>query len=140
MLVLEQITELYLVPLWEDVIEIFKIELNYIMKTTNLIHLGSRKNIPSSNILMLKSDSNYTLIYLKDGSKILSSTSLGKIEKRLKDFQFFRPNRSTIFNLDFMADYEDKTQSGSYGKILLKNNEKISLSRRKSEIFIKMIQ
>jgi DNA-binding LytR/AlgR family response regulator len=110
------------------------------MKTNSLIHLGSRKNISPSNILMLKSDINYTIIYLKDGSKIMSSTTMGKIEKRLKDFQFFRPNRSIIFNLDFMADFEDKAQSGSFGKILLKNNEKIALSRRKSEAFFKIIQ
>lgn len=110
------------------------------MKTNNLIHLGSRKNIPSSSILMLKSDINYTIIYLNDGSKILSSTTLGKIEKRLKDFQFFRPNRSIIFNLDFMADFEDESQSGCFGKILLKNNEKIALSRRRTEAFLKIIQ
>ena len=110
------------------------------MKTNKLIHLGSRKNISPANILMLKSNINYTIIYLNDGSKIMSSTTLGKIEKRLKDFQFFRPNRSVIFNLDFMAEFEDKTKSGNYGKILLKNNEKIALSRRKSEAFLKIIQ
>lgn len=110
------------------------------MKTNNLIHLGSRKNISPANILMLKSDCNYTVIYLKDGSKLMSSTTLGKIEKRLKDFQFFRPNRSIIFNLEFMANYENKTQSGDFGNILLKNNEKIPLSRRKSEAFLKIIQ
>lgn len=110
------------------------------MKTNNLIHLGSRKNISPCNILMLKSDVNYTIIYLDDGSKILSSTTMGIIEKRLKDFRFFRPNRSVILNLDFMADYEDKTQSGTFGSIRLKNNEKIALSRRKSEAFLKIIQ
>lgn len=110
------------------------------MKTNNLIHLGSRKNISPANILMLKADINYTVIYLENGSKIMSSTTLGKIEKRLKDFQFFRPNRSIMFNLEFMAEFEDKAQSGSYGKILLKNNEKIALSRRKSEAFMKIIQ
>ncbi len=110
------------------------------MKTNNLIHLGSRKNISPTNILMLKSDINYTIIYLNDGSKFMSSTTLGKIEKRLKDFQFFRPNRSIIFNLEYMAEYENKTQSGCYGIILLKNNEKIALSRRKSEAFLRIIQ
>lgn len=110
------------------------------MKTNNLIHLGSRKNISPANILMLKADINYTVIYLDNGSKIMSSTTLGKIEKRLKDFQFFRPNRSIIFNLEFMADYENKAQSGDFGNILLKNNEKIPLSRRKSEAFLKIIQ
>lgn len=110
------------------------------MKTNNLIHLGSRKNISPANILMLKSDINYTIIYLNDGSKFMSSTTLGKIEKRLKDFQFFRPNRSIIFNLEFMVEFEKKVQTGSYGNILLKNNEKIALSRRKSEAFLKIIQ
>ncbi len=69
------------------------------MKTNKLIHLGSRKNISPANILMLKADTNYTIIYLDNGSKILSSTTLRKFEERLKDFQFFRPNRSIIFNL-----------------------------------------
>lgn len=110
------------------------------MKTNTLIHLGSRKNISPDTILMLKSDVNYTLIYLDDGSQILSSTTIGILEKRLKNFQFFRPNRSIIFNLEFMARYEDKAQSGNYGNILLKNNEKIALSRRKSNAFLKIIQ
>ena len=109
------------------------------MKTNSLIHLGSRKNIAPDTILMLKSDVNYTIIYLIDGSKIMSSTTMGKIEKRLKDFQFFRPNRSIIFNLNFMADFEGKAQSGSYGQILLKNKEKIALSRRKSKAFLKIL-
>ncbi len=110
------------------------------MKTNKLIHLSKRKNISPDNILMLKADINYTIIYFENGSKIMSSTNLGKFEERLKDFQFFRPNRSIIFNLDFMADYENKAQSGSYGQILLKNDEKIALSRRKSEAFLKIIQ
>ncbi len=108
------------------------------MENNTLVHLGSKKKSPKT-ILMLKSDINYTTIYLEDGTKILSSTTLGKIEKRLKDFQFFRTNRSIIFNLEFMADFEDKAQSGSFGKILLKNNEIIALSRRKSEAFFKII-
>jgi DNA-binding LytR/AlgR family response regulator len=110
------------------------------MKNNMLVNIGSRKNISPKTILMLKSDANYTTIYLEDGSKILSSTTLGKIEKRLKDFKFFRPNRSVVLNLDFMADFEGKTQSGSYGNILLKNNEKVALSRRKSEAFFKIIK
>lgn len=109
------------------------------MEIKTLIHLGSRKNIPPSNILMLKSDINYTIIYLNDGSTFLSSTTLGQIEKRLKDFQFFRANRSTIFNLNFMIDFEDKDQSSSFGKIFLANNEEITLSRRKSEVFRRII-
>ncbi len=110
------------------------------MKTENLVQIGGHQKISSESILMLKADSNYTHIFLDNGKCILSSTTMGKIEKRLKGFQFFRPNRSVIFNLEFMAEYEDKAQSGSHGNILLKNNEKIALSRRKTEAFLKIIQ
>jgi DNA-binding LytR/AlgR family response regulator len=110
------------------------------MEIESLVKIGGHKKISPESILMLKADCNYTHIFLDDGRHFLSSTTMGKIEKRLKDFQFFRPNRSIIFNLEFMADYENKTQSGSYGNILLKNNEKIALSRRKSEAFLKIIQ
>jgi DNA-binding LytR/AlgR family response regulator len=57
---------------------------------------------------MLKSDINYTVIYLDDGSQILSSTTIGILEKRLKEFNFFRQSRSFIINLQFVADFEKK--------------------------------
>jgi DNA-binding LytR/AlgR family response regulator len=109
------------------------------MKTNELIHLGSRKNIAPDSILMLKSDVNYTTIYLDDGSKILSSTTMGKIEKRLKEFNFFRPSRSYIINLQFVADFEKKAQTGDFSRIFLKNKEEVPLSRRKTEAFLKIM-
>lgn len=110
------------------------------MKTNNLIHLGSRKNISPSDILMLKADCNYTHIFLNDGSKILSSTTIGVLEKRLKDFNFFRPNRSIILNLQFISDFKAMAQTGRFGHILLKNNTKIAVSRRKIIEFLRIMQ
>ena len=105
------------------------------MKTNELIHLGSRKNIPADSILMLKSDINYTVIYLEDGSQILSSTTIGILEKRLKAYNFFRPSRSFIINLQFVADFEKKAQTGDFSRIFLKNKEEVPLSRRKTTAF-----
>lgn len=110
------------------------------MGTNELIHLGSRKKIAATRIIMLKSELNYTTIYLDDGSKILSSTTMGKIEKRLKHFQFFRPNRSTVFNLAYMASHGVTAEKNAAGNIWLKNNVKISLSRRRIEAFLKIVE
>ncbi len=110
------------------------------MNNENLIHLGSRKKISATNILMLKADINYTTIYLDDGSQIFTSTTIGILEKRLKDFQFFRPNRSVVINLQYISNFEDKTQSGNFASILLKNDTKIFISRRKTSEFLKVIQ
>lgn len=70
------------------------------------IHIGSRRYVPPGEIQHLESDLNYTMISLVDGKKILSSTTLKKIESRLVLFNnFFRVNRSTIVNLDFVENH-----------------------------------
>jgi len=104
------------------------------------VHVGGRKSVAVNSILMLKANINYTLIFLDDGSQILSSTTIGILEKRLKDYQFFRPNRSTIINLEFMADFEKKSQVGSYSRIVLKNNEEVLISRRRTMKFLRVMQ
>lgn len=108
------------------------------MKTNTLIHLGSRKSISPSSILLLKADINYTIIFLDDGSKLLSSTTIGVLEKRLKGFNFFRPNRSFIINLQFIEQFQDKATTGHLPNILLKNKDAITLSRRKTTEFLKI--
>lgn len=110
------------------------------MKKTELIHLGSRKNIAPESILMLKSDVNYTIIYLEDGSQILSSTTMGIIEKRLAEFHFFRTNRSTIINLDFISNYERNAKTGDYLKVVMKNRVEVPLSRRRIDSFMAIMQ
>ncbi|GAB3523334.1 LytR/AlgR family response regulator transcription factor [Emticicia fontis] len=101
------------------------------MKNKDLIKIGGYEKISPTNIMMLKADSNYTIIYLVDGKQILSSTNIGILEKRLKDFLFFRPNRSFVVNQSFISKFVDKTQTGSFAVIELKNKEQIRVSRRK---------
>ncbi len=110
------------------------------MKIEGLVQIGGHKKIAPESILMLKADCNYTHIFLDDGKHILSSTTIGILEKRLKDFHFFRPNRSVVINLKYISDFENKAQTGDFPKILLKNNQTVSLSRRKTLQFLKIIQ
>ncbi len=69
------------------------------------ICLGAKMKVSPSAVLMLKSDANYTYVYLVDGTKFLSSITLGVLEKRLKAFQFIRPNRSILINKLYILNY-----------------------------------
>lgn len=109
------------------------------MKIENLVQIGGHKKISPESILMLKADSNYTHIFLDNGKCILSSTTIGILEKRLKGFHFFRPNRSVIVNLKYITIFENKAQTGHFSSILMKDNTKISISRRKNAEFQKII-
>lgn len=93
-----------------------------------LIRLGWHNKIDPNTILFLKADSNYTEVYLNNGSMILSATSLGNLAKRLPAAQFIRPNRSVLVNLDFMTEYQRKGKS-----ITLTNNSIIQVSRRRTK-------
>lgn len=107
------------------------------MKTNKLIHIGGYEKISPTSIMMLKADANYTIIYLEDGRKILSSTNIGLLEKRLKDYLFFRPNRSVVVNLQFMSGFDDNDKTT---KIRMKNDTDISISRRRTAEFLKIVQ
>jgi DNA-binding LytR/AlgR family response regulator len=98
--------------------------------TENLVHVGGRMQFCPSEIVMFKADLNYTIIYLQNGRSILSSTNLGKIANRVKDFAFYQPNRSYIINLDFIKNFENETS-----QIQMQNEEKVMISRRKLKAF-----
>jgi DNA-binding LytR/AlgR family response regulator len=100
------------------------------MNNELLIHLGARMNISPKSIVMLKADINYTSVYLEDGSTFITATTIGILEDRLKNFCFFRPNRSVIINLDYMVEFEEAS-----AQIKMENNETIKISRRKTKHF-----
>lgn len=100
------------------------------MNEEQLLHIGGRLKIAPKNIRLLKAEINYTQIYLEDGSILLSSITLGILEKRLQDFTFFRPNRSVLINLEYMVDFEETS-----AQIKMKDNEIFKISRRRTKHF-----
>ncbi len=107
------------------------------MNSNKLVCIGGYERISPMAIIMLKADSNYTIIYLENGKQILSSTNIGILEKRLKDFLFFRPNRSFVINLKFMSGFDDNHKST---RILMQNDTNIPISRRRTAEFLKIVQ
>lgn len=102
------------------------------MNNSLLIHFGRHKIDPRT-ILLMKADTNYTQIYLEDGSSFLSSITLGTLARRLPEFSFFRPNRSVLINLDYIEDAENDK-----ALIRMKNNEVFKVSRRRTKHFYKI--
>lgn len=92
-----------------------------------LVAFGSRKNLDPATIILLKAETNYTYLYFNDGSRILSSTTLGILETRLKDFPFIRPNRSVLINMDYILE-SDLLQ------LKMTNNEIVKISRRRINV------
>lgn len=106
----------------------------YMTTNETTLHVGGRRRASTNEILLLKAEANYTHVQFNDGSCFLSSTNLGLLEKRLcTNDQFFRPNRSYIINLTYVAEFQQ------FSKIIkMENNEIITLSRRKAKQFIEI--
>lgn len=93
----------------------------------NLIHLGSRMVIDASQILMIKADINYSFIYLLDGRCLYSSTTLGKLQKRLDVLgNFTRVHASYLINENILA----YSAAGTY---MATENLTFLVSRRKAK-------
>ncbi|AWW00346.1 LytR/AlgR family response regulator transcription factor [Arcticibacterium luteifluviistationis] len=99
------------------------------------IHLGARTSASSHEIIKLEAQDNYTLVHFIDGRKLLSSTTLGTLEKRLQPFRFFRTNRSTVINLDYLDFFTVHYFTGNTLKTSKKNPKDIYLSRRREAAF-----
>ncbi len=100
------------------------------MNNETLLHIGGRLKIAPNSIRLLKADINYTEVHLDDGRTLISSITLGVLEKRLQDYSFFRPNRSVVVNLDYMVEYEEAS-----AQIKMENNEIFKISRRRAKHF-----
>ena len=83
------------------------------------------------DIIRLEGVRNYTLIYLKNGSTMLSSRTLKVYENVLVDWGFVRVHRAHLINLDCM-NYYDKSELTF---AVMQNKDHISISRRKRKDF-----
>ena len=93
----------------------------------NLIHLGSRMFIDASQIMMIRADINYSFIYLLDGRCLYSSTTLGKLQKRLHALgNFTRVHASYLINDNVLA-------YSAAGKYKVTENLTFLVSRRKAK-------
>lgn len=85
--------------------------------------------IQVSDVIRCESDDNYTNFILRDGKKILVSRTIKEFEELLADFNFFRIHQSYLINMEEVVKFV--RDEGGY--IVMSDNSKIPISRRKKE-------
>jgi len=86
-------------------------------------------------IIRIESSSNYSKIVLQEGRQLLVTRQLKDFEELLQDYRFYRVHHSHLINLNFIAKYV----RGDGGQITMRNGDTLDVSRRKKEVFLKLI-
>lgn len=93
--------------------------------------------IPVDQIVNCEANENYTLIYLKNKTKITACRTLKDIEELLKDFgNFIRIHHSYVVNLNEVSKYI----RGEGGYLVLSDGSTINVSRNRKEVLLKKFQ
>ncbi|UBM58831.1 LytTR family transcriptional regulator [Marinilongibacter aquaticus] len=93
----------------------------------NLVHLGGRLERPVNQILFLRSEINYTHIFMRNGDHYVVATTLKKLEERLADHGFWRINKSELINLTAARIMRNE------GTVKFRNHKPMKISRRKKQ-------
>jgi two-component system LytT family response regulator len=87
------------------------------------------------DIIHLEANSNYTIIYFSNHSKLVASKTLKEFEDLLPSDIFFRIHNSYLINLNYIKKYI----KGDGGQVVLTNDAIVDVARRKKEDFMKAI-
>ncbi len=101
-----------------------------ILTTAEKIHV-----IHVTDIIRCESDNYYTNFFFRDGTKLLISKTLKENERLLKDHNFIRPHKSHLINVSYIKGFIKN--DGGY--ILMDDNSKVPVSRRRKELIIETI-
>jgi len=86
-------------------------------------------------IISCESDSNYTIVLLKNKQKLVVSRTLKDIEEMLEDHSFARVHHSYLVNLNEIEKYI----KGEGGYLIMSDGSSIDVSRSKKETLLKRL-
>lgn len=110
-----------------------------IMKKTVKIRIADAKSIyfvEPSEISRVKADSNYSVVYLTNGDKIMVSKTLKEFQNVLEGHGFYRVHHKHLINVRCIAQFA----RDRFGVIIMEDNVEIELSRRKRSAFLNMMK
>ncbi len=90
--------------------------------------------IDTDKIIYCESDSNYTIVFLSNGEKVIVSKTLKDVEEILDGSDFFRIHASYLINMKHVT----KFTRGDGGYVVMSNNQHITVSRKKKDEFFEM--
>ena len=82
------------------------------------------------------SDSNYTVLLLKNKQKLIVSRTLKEIEEMLEEYSFLRVHHSFVVNLNEVNKYI----KGEGGYLVMSDDSTVDVSRSQKEILLKKLQ
>ncbi len=91
--------------------------------------------VSPEDIVLCSSESNYTMIYLKNGRKKLISRTLKDVEKWLDNQGFYRAHNSHLVNLRHVKEYI--RSDGGY--LLLTNGQNVPVARNRKEELLQLL-
>lgn len=93
--------------------------------------------LKTDRIIRCEASGAYTEIFLKEGSKLVTSTNLGEFEKLLPEsWGFLRVHHSSIINMAEVSMYI-KAEGGS---VLMSDKSKVTVSQRKKSAFLEAVK
>ena len=91
--------------------------------------------IPVDSIISCESDSNYTILLLKNNKKIIVSRTLKEIDELLEEHSFVRVHRCYLANLNEVEKYV----KGEGGYLVMSDGTTIDVARNKKEVLLKKL-
>jgi len=92
--------------------------------------------IPVDQIMYCEAHKEYTYINLFKKETICSSLNLGEYEELLEGYDFFRVHHSYLVNRQYIQNYI----RGEGGEIVINHQQRIPISRRKKEDFLRWLK
>lgn len=108
----------------------------FAMPDLSLPFVGCRRKMPVHRIVWLEGEGNYTTLHFADGTQLMVSLTLKKLESRLSPRVFVRPHKKNIINLLYLKDLHPDSPQMS---VSLVNGTRVEVSRRKASLFIKQV-
>ncbi|MDH5366663.1 MAG: LytTR family DNA-binding domain-containing protein [Cyclobacteriaceae bacterium] len=87
------------------------------------------------NIVKCQSSSNYTIIYMEDGTKITSTRTLKEYDQLFEDMPFMRVHNSNLINLHHIKRFV----KGEGGYVVMSDNSEVEVSRRRKAYLLETI-
>ncbi len=91
--------------------------------------------IKVNDIITCQSDSNYTIVLLKDRQKLVVSRTLKDIEELLEEYSFVRVHHSYMVNINEINKYV----KGEGGYLVMSDGSTVDVSRSKKEMLLKRL-
>lgn len=114
--------------------ELLKRLLNQQIKKIALPNKDGYTLVKLEEIIYCEAQSNYTLVYLSDGRKMMVTKSLKNYDDLLSDSNFYRIHKSYLVNVDFIKEVKQE------GTLILDGGQTLPISQRSKRGFLKYLE